>query len=53
MGLLFGEGRPKPGRYRAFIDGKLVERPAPNAKELLREFPGSGGAGLAARVRLP
>ena len=36
--LLFGEGTPKSGRYRAFIDGKLVERPGPNAKEPLREF---------------
>lgn len=53
MVLLFGEGRPKPGRYRAFVDDKLVERPAPNARELLREFPGSGAAGLVPRVRLP
>ena len=38
MVLLFGEGTPKSGRYRAFIDGKLVERPVPNSKEPLREF---------------
>jgi lysophospholipase L1-like esterase len=38
MVLLFGEGTPKSGRYRAFIDGKLVERQVPNAKEPLREF---------------
>jgi lysophospholipase L1-like esterase len=38
MVLLFGEGTPKSGRYRAFIDGRLVERPVPNAKEPLREF---------------
>ena len=38
MVLLFGEGTPKSCRYRAFIDGKLVERPVPNAKEPLREF---------------
>ena len=38
MVLLFGEGTPKSARYRAFIDGKLVERPVPNAKEPLREF---------------
>ena len=38
MVLLFGEGTPKSGRYRAFIDGKLVERPVPHNKEPLREF---------------
>jgi lysophospholipase L1-like esterase len=38
MVLLFGEGTPKSGRYRAFVDGKLVERTVPNAKEPLREF---------------
>jgi len=38
MVLLFGEGTPKSGRYRAFIDGKLVERPVPNSKEPLCEF---------------
>jgi lysophospholipase L1-like esterase len=38
MVLLFGEGTPKSGRYRAFIDGKLAERLVPNAKEPLREF---------------
>ena len=38
MVLLFGEGTPKSGRYRAFIDGTLVERTVPNAKEPLREF---------------
>ena len=38
MVLLFGEGTPNSARYRAFIDGKLVERPVPNAKEPLREF---------------
>jgi len=38
MVLLFGEGTPKSGRYRAFIDGKLVERPVPNNKEPLRAF---------------
>jgi lysophospholipase L1-like esterase len=38
MVLVFGEGTPKSGRYRAFIDGRLVERPMPDGQPPLREF---------------
>jgi lysophospholipase L1-like esterase len=38
MVMLFGEGTMKSGKYRAYIDGKLVERLLPNAKAPLLEF---------------
>ena len=38
MVLLFGEGTMKSAKYRAYIDGKLVERMLPKATEPLREF---------------
>jgi lysophospholipase L1-like esterase len=38
MVLLFGEGTMKSAKYRAYIDGKLVERMQPQAAEPLREF---------------
>ncbi|MFG0286579.1 MAG: SGNH/GDSL hydrolase family protein [Rhodopirellula sp. JB044] len=38
MVLLFGEGTTKSVRYRAYIDGKLVERAQPGGKEPICEF---------------
>lgn len=36
MIMLFGESTPKSGKYRVFIDGKLIERRA--GKEVFQEF---------------
>lgn len=44
--LLFGEGTTKGAKYRAYIDGTLVERMLPNIPEPLREF---DSASIAAR----
>jgi lysophospholipase L1-like esterase len=45
MVLLFGEGTPQSGKYRAYLDSKLVERPA--GKETVTEFDAAGIAGPA------
>lgn len=38
MVMLLGEGTEKSGKFRALIDGKLVERPEPDGKPPLTEF---------------
>lgn len=38
MVMLFGEGTEKSGKFRALIDGKLVERAEPDGKPPLKEF---------------
>jgi lysophospholipase L1-like esterase len=43
MLLLFGEGTPASGKYRAYLDGKLAERPA--GKEIVSVFDAAGIAG--------
>ena len=47
MVSLFGEGTMKSGKYRVYIDGKLVERMPPGATEPLFEF---DSASLAVRL---
>jgi lysophospholipase L1-like esterase len=47
MVLLFGEGTPKSCKYRAYIDGKLVEHTPGGAKEPLKEFDSANVAGRA------
>ncbi|WP_236620976.1 SGNH/GDSL hydrolase family protein, partial [Rhodopirellula sallentina] len=47
MVLLFGEGTTKSVRYRAYIDGKLVKRMRPGAKEPMCEF---DSASISARA---
>jgi lysophospholipase L1-like esterase len=38
MVLLFGESTTKSGKYRAYIDGKLIEHPSKDKKQVLQEF---------------
>lgn len=38
MVLLFGETTAKSGKYRAYIDGKLIEHPSKDKKQMLKEF---------------
>jgi len=48
MVMFFGEGTEKSGRFRAFVDGKLVERAEPDGKPPLKEF---DAASLAKIIR--
>ena len=36
--MLFGEGTPKSARFRAYVDGKLIEHTDPRTKQVLKEF---------------
>ena len=38
MVMLFGEATPTSGRYRAYLDGRLVEHKSPDGKETLTEY---------------
>lgn len=38
MVLLFGESTQKSGKYRAYIDGKLIEHQSKDKKTMLKEF---------------
>jgi lysophospholipase L1-like esterase len=38
MVMLFGEATPTSGRYRAYVDGRLVEHKSPDGKETLTEY---------------
>jgi len=40
MVMLFGESTPESARYRAYVDGKLVEHKSNDGKETLTEFDG-------------
>jgi lysophospholipase L1-like esterase len=38
MVMLFGESTPRSCKYRAYVDGQLVEHKSPDGKEILKEF---------------
>ena len=46
MVMLFGESTPNSAKFRAVLDGKVVEHPSADKKQALREFDAAGFARL-------
>ena len=44
MVMLFGESTPTSAKFRAVLDGKIVEHPSADKKQTLREFDAAGFA---------